>query len=92
MNKKFFIDKNGQLFYSIQGDSNKYPAQCAYKNLTIVPPKIIGAEPSIQMPGCNNNCIFFEVIEQNKINIQEPGTDVIVSFKCCNWSKSAKNI
>jgi len=69
MKKSFLIDKNGQLFFKTESSKNIHPAQCVYKNIMLIPSKIVNGDPSMQVPGCNNNCIFFDYDGKNKVTL-----------------------
>lgn len=84
MKKTFLFKPDGQLYYSFNNQTQHIPAQCAFKNVNLVPPKIIGGEPGIQIPGCNVNCIFFQVKA-----LVKKSTEVLITLKCCDHSFTA---
>jgi len=56
-NKKFSVKNVGGVLTLHQ---NGAPAHCPFRNPIILPGSFQGAPPQINVPACNEQCIFFD--------------------------------
>jgi hypothetical protein len=56
-NKKFSVKNVGGVLTLHQ---DKTPAHCPFRNPIILPGQFQGAPPQINVPACNEQCLFFD--------------------------------
>jgi len=67
-NKKFSVKNVGGVLTLHQDGA---PAHCPFRNPIILPGQFQGAPPQINVPACNNQCLFFDYIKNPYTNATE---------------------
>jgi hypothetical protein len=74
-NKKFSVKNVGGVLTLHQDGA---PAHCPFRNPIILPGQFQGAPPQINVPACNDQCIFFKHLNPFEVNLNCTQTILII--------------